>query len=75
MRSARRKAGARKRPLTRVEHAAQLICQTVYRGNCAWAEGTPATCSLMRFAATRVINLIEGRDPEPTDEQRRALRP
>lgn len=75
MRSPRRRAVVRKRPLSRVEHAAQLICQTVYRGNCACAEGTPATCGLMKFAATRVINLVEGRDPEPTDEQRRALRP
>lgn len=74
MRRPRRKGTSRKRELTRVEHAAQLICQTVYRGNCASAEGTPSTCGLMKFAAIRVINLIEGRDPEPTSEQRMSLR-
>lgn len=58
------------RYLSREERAAHLICGTVYRGNCSCADGSAATCSSMKFAAIRVINLIEGRDPEPTPEQR-----
>jgi hypothetical protein len=58
---------------SRVEQAAHLICATVYGGNCACAAGETATCSNMKFAATRVINLVEGRSAEPTSEQRRAI--
>ncbi len=74
MRRPRRIAPARHpnadRYLSREEKAAHLICATVYRGNCACAGGAPSTCSSMKYAAIRVINLIEGRDPEPTAEQR-----
>lgn len=72
MRAPRRKT-ASKRQLSREEQAARLICQTVYRGNCACSDGAKSTCGSMKFAAIRVINLIEGRDPEPTAEQKRAL--
>lgn len=72
MRAPRRKATP-KRQLSREEQAARLICQTVYRGNCACSDGSAGTCGTMKFAAIRVINLIEGRDTEPTAEQKKAL--
>jgi hypothetical protein len=72
VRRPRRKAEP-KRQLSREEQAARLICQTVYRGNCACSDDAQSTCSSMKYAAIRVINLIEGRDPELTAEQRKAL--
>lgn len=71
MRRPRRKA-APKRQLSREEQAARLICQTVYRGNCACSDDAQSTCSSMKFAAIRVINLIERGDPELTVEQIKA---